>query len=240
MQYQSNKAGKSTREMAERRRKTALWIGLSGIVVLGILWFVLNNASAWKIGGLGIFFLFILMIFIRNIVEGLLNKKFKEQKRAIRGAKAEEKIGDLLDNLTEDFLVLNDIPSPYGNIDHIVIAKYGGIFLLETKAHGGNVQVDGETLLVNGKLPEKNFINQTLRNTYWLLDVTSKIVGSKPWITPIIVFTNAFVPQLQPVKGVSIINKRFLLSTLNQRKKSSALNDVLWEKREEIMKICLQ
>ena len=111
---------------------------------------------------------------------------------------------------------MHDIESPYGNIDHIVIGKNAGIFLLETKAHGGKVEVNGETLLVNGKLPEKDFIAQALRNSYWLRDEISQIVGDKPWITPILVFTNAFVPPTRPVKGVSIINKKYLLNFLQK------------------------
>jgi hypothetical protein len=32
---------------------------------------------------------------------------------------------------------------------------------------------------VNGKLPEKNFISQTLQNTYWLKEQIDRIIGGK-------------------------------------------------------------
>jgi hypothetical protein len=179
----------------------------------------------------------ILLILIRvfpDIIEGRVDRKLNEEKRAIRGAKGEEKIGEILTGLPEDFRVLHDIESPYGNIDNIVIGKNSGIFLLETKAHGGKVVVEGETLLVNGKLPEKDFIAQTLRNTYWLRDEISRIVEGKPWITPIIVFTNAFVAPTRPIKGVIIVNKKYLLNILQKTNKPNVVNAKVWEHKRAI------
>ena len=115
-----------------------------------------------------------------------------------------------------------------------MIGKNAGIFLLETKAHGGRVEVNGETLLVNGKLPEKDFITQALRNSYWLRDEISQIVGDKPWITPIVVFTNAFVPPTRPVKGVNIINKKYLLAFLQKTNRPKSLNELVWLQRGRI------
>ena len=234
MAYKSGQAGKSTREMAKKRRQTALWIGLFGIAIIIILWLFLQNSKALGIGGTGILVLLFLIRFIPDLVEGRVDKKLKEEKRAIRGAKGEEKVGEILEGLSEDYHVLHDIESPYGNIDHIVISKAAGIFLLETKAHGGKVTVEGDTLFVNGKLPEKDFIAQALKNSYWLRDEISQIVGAKPWITPILVFTNAFVPFTRPVKGVSIINKKFLLTSLQKANKPNAINVHVWEQRETI------
>jgi hypothetical protein len=234
MSYKSRRAGKSTREMANKRRRSALWTILFGIAVLVVLWLLLKDSKILGIGGIGILLLLVLIQVVPDFIEGRVDRKFKEEKRAIRGAKAEEKIGELLEDLSDDYYILNDIESPYGNIDHIVISKNAGIFLLETKAHGGKVKVDEETLLVNGKLPEKDFIAQALQNSYWLRDEISQIVGSKPWITPIIVFTNAFVSPTRPIKGVSIINKKYLLNALNKVNRSNAINARVWEQKENI------
>lgn len=230
----NRRAGKSTREMARKRRLSALWIGLIGIVIIIVVGALLQNSKALGIGGIGILVLLILLRILPDFIEGRIDKKFKEEKRAIRGAKAEEKIGELLAELSADYYVLNDIESPYGNIDHIVIGKNSGIFLIETKAHGGKVETEGETLLVNGKPPEKDFIAQALRNSYWLRDEVSKLVGSKPWITPVIVFTNAFVSPTRPVKGVDIINKKYLANILLRANRQTAVNAQIWEQREKI------
>jgi hypothetical protein len=234
MAYKSGQAGKSTRAMANKRRRAAVWIGVIGIAFVIILWILLQNSKALEIGGIGILVLLALMRVVPDIIDNQVGKKLKEEKRAIRGAKGEEKIGELLAGLPEDFRVLHDIESPFGNIDHIVIGKNAGIFLLETKAHGGRVEVNGETLLVNGKLPEKDFITQALRNSYWLRDEISQIVGDKPWITPIVVFTNAFVPPTRPVKGVNIINKKYLLAFLQKTNRPKSLNELVWLQRGRI------
>lgn len=220
--------------MAKKRRQSALWIGVIGIVVLVIVYLIIQNSTALEIGGMGVLVLLILLRFLPDLIEGHVNRKLKEEKRAIRGAKAEEKVGELLEDLSEEYYVLNDVESPYGNIDHIVIGINNGVFLIETKAHGGKVEVQGETVLVNRKIPEKNYIAQTLKNSYWLRDEIGKVIGSKPWITPIIVFTNAFVPPTKPIKGVNIVNKKYLPNILQRVSKPNPINDQIWEHREEI------
>jgi hypothetical protein len=234
MSYKPRRAGKSTRTMAHKRHQSALWTGLLGIAAITVIWLLLRNAKAAGIGGIGVIVLLVIQIAIPWFIERRVDRKLKEEERAIRGARAEEKIGELLADLSEDFYVLNDVDSPYGNIDHIVISKYSGIFLIETKAHGGRVEVKGKTLLVNGKNPEKDFIAQALRNAFWLRDEISLIVGSKPWINPMIVFTNAFVSQTMPVKGVSIIYRNDLLNALHRPNRSNAVNAQVWNQRVKI------
>jgi hypothetical protein len=235
MENQSGIAGKSTRDMAAKRRKTALWIGLGGFALILFIGLVFQYSPSVELSGIGFFFLLFGAPILKAIFKLVFNKYGQQTKRAIRGAKAEEKIGELLAGLSEDFFVLNDVECPYGNIDHIVISKIGGIFLLETKAHGGQVKVENETLLVNGKFPEKDFLAQTLKNTYWLRDTISQITGSKPWITPVIVFTNAFVVASKPIKGVRIINKKYLLGLLNEATVNTS-SLLFWNQRDDIQK----
>jgi len=221
-------------EMAEKRRKTGIWIGVIGIVLIIIVGALLQSSKALGIGGTGLLVLLVLLLILPDFFDRKTAKKHKEMKRAIRGAIGEEKIGDLLSGLSSDFFVLHDITSPYGNIDHIIIGRLSGIFLVETKAHGGKVNLDGETLLVNGKLPEKDFIAQALRNSYWLRDEVSQFVGSKPWVTPLLVFTNAFVSPTRPIRGVIILNKKYLLASLQREGRSTAEKTRVWEQREMI------
>ncbi len=230
----STEAGKSTREMANTRRKSAVWIALIGISVIAIFLFILTHSQVIMGSGVGLILLLVLFIISRSVLERSVDRKLKEEKRAIRGAKAEELIGELLDGLPEDYLVLNDIESPYGNIDHIVISKTNGIFLIETKAHGGKVKVDRDTLLVNGKLPEKDFIAQALKNSYWLKEEISSLIGPTLWITPVLVFANAFVSPTKPVKGVKIVNKKYLISALSHQGSRNAMNAQIWEQRGKI------
>jgi hypothetical protein len=96
------------------------------------------------------------------------------------------------------------------------------------------VTLQDDELRVNGKPPEKNFIAQSLRNSFWLRDQIEPFAGKKPWVTAVLVFTNGFVQVRGPVKGVIVTNKKYLLNTIhNAVKRAQALPGV-WENRDEI------
>lgn len=234
MPYRNREGGRSTYEMAESRRKTMITIAVIGVVIFLIILFMANNTKALGIGGMGALVLLALMKIFPDILDGILGKKQKEVKRAIRGADAEVQIDTLLNNLSEEFYVLNDLVSPFGNIDHVVICRNGSLFLLETKSHHGKVSIENNSLHINGHLPEKDFIAQTLKNTYWLRERITEITGVKNWVQPIIVFTNAFVPFMSPIKGIKVINKKYLISTIKNTSGQGSANSVLWEKRNSI------
>ena len=229
-----NKAGKSVREMAKKRHRITNIILIGSLVVIIVLVLIIDNGKVLGLGGGVILGLFILISILPDLLSGLIKNREKLERRSNRGASAEEIVGDLVDNLIGDFIVIHDISCPYGNIDHVVIGKNSGVFLLETKAHGGKVRILSDGLLINDKVPEKDFIAQTLRNTYWLQDEIKKVVGKKIWITPIIVFTNAFVPFGKPIKGVNILNKRYLSDFLHNKILSETDLSLLWNSRNEI------
>jgi hypothetical protein len=233
---QSSEAGESTWKMAGKSRNSAIWITVIEIlIVLIISWYILTNYRNWAGGGVIVLSLVVFGFpIITRLFTRKVDMKLKEEKRAIRGARSEEKIGDILSELSEDFLVLHDIESPFGNIDHIVFSKKNGIFLIETKSHGGEVTVEDQTLLVNGKYPEKDFISQVLNNSFWLKKEISDLIGPKPWITPILVFTNAFVISSKPIKNVKVMNKKYLITAINRSIEKKKINDQVWEQRGKI------
>lgn len=57
----NHQAGKSTREMAAKRRKTSIWIGVIGIVLIIIVGALLQNSKALGIGGIGLLVLLVLL-----------------------------------------------------------------------------------------------------------------------------------------------------------------------------------
>jgi hypothetical protein len=229
------RAGQSTREMAAKRHKNRIWYAIVSIVIVLLIAFVALNPRFLKVGSIASIGLLLVARVFMNYSDALDRRKRKEEKRAIRGAKGEETIGSLLENLGRDYLIMHDVESPFGNIDHIVISNQGRIFLLETKAHGGRVSISNGRLLVNGHDPEKDFIAQALSNTYWLRDKIRNVIDVQIWISPVLVFTNAFVERSAPIRGVTIINKKFLLNTL-QKTNSKPQNLAIWENREKIQK----
>jgi hypothetical protein len=228
-------AGQSTREMAEKRRRTGIYWGIGGLLIIIVIFYIISNPEQLGIGGMGVLVLLILMKLVEGFTERQMRKQSKLQRRAIRGAKGEEKVGELLEELDdEEYMVIHDVECAYGNIDHLVLSKNSGIFLIETKAHGGRVEVVGDRLLLNGHDPEKNFIAQTLRNTYWVREKVQENLEVKAWVQPVIVFTNAFVKFGKPVKGIHVTNKKYLLGFIQRERKSNSSSDLLWEQRENI------
>lgn len=235
MSNRSGTAGKSTRQMAKRRRNVAIWMAVITLGIVIVLGLVVMNQRALGLGGGAVLVLLIIMRILPDLIDQPLARQKKAEKRAIRGAIAEERIADLLAELdTQAFFVLHDIPTPYGNIDHIVIGKERGVFLLETKAHGGKVETSEGQLLVNSKPPEKDFIAQALKNAYWLRGEIEKETGCKIWITPVLVFTNAFVPPSKPIKGVNIVNKKYLPNLLQRQVRPGSNLAAVWEAKERL------
>jgi hypothetical protein len=236
---ESQHAGKSTRAMAARRRKTAIAIVICALVIMVIITLLLERKVLAGIGGttLG---LLLLMRIVADLADRETGRRLKAERRALRGAKAEEAVGAILSGLGQGFYPIHDVESPYGNIDHIVVTRTGAVCLLETKAHRGRVELKGGSLLINGRNPERDFILQALRNATWLSELLSGLVGSRVWITPIIVFSNAFVPRLQAPKGVSIVNKKYLASELRAVCFRSSAGGRPWELRNQIAEVLRQ
>jgi ssDNA-binding Zn-finger/Zn-ribbon topoisomerase 1 len=212
-------------------------VGLITIAVLLILYLLMSNSTSLGIGGIGVLLLIMAMRMIADQFDNYARRQEKAIRRADRGAKAEEEVGDLLYELDDDFIVVNDVESPYGNIDHVLLTQKGGIYLIETKSHHGTVTTfDGE-ILVNGDLPEKDFAAQALQNSYWLREEIERWFHVNPWVTPLVVFTNAFVKFGPKVKGVRAINHKFLLRTLRSGQSRSTLTAAVWENRDQIVRL---
>jgi hypothetical protein len=99
------------------------------------------------------------------------------------GLAAEREVRDLLATLVKDgCLVMNDVPFPYGNLDHVVVRLrqgYAGqdagqvrpdrtVFLIETKSQHGRVTWNGKHLLINGRPFARNPICQMNRGIRWM------------------------------------------------------------------------
>ncbi len=214
MAFEKGNAGRSTRQLADKRCTRRIIATLIGISCIVPLLYLMPNMKGFGLAG--IVGIIIFMQFIMGWANSEARRYKKLQRRASKGAKAEETIGRLLQQLPDDYAVFHDIESPYGNIDHVILNKKDNIFLLETKSHHGEVIHDGTKLLINNKPTEKDLIHQIFNNTFWLRDEIKKQNGSDVFIKPIIVFTNAFVKVDKPVKNISIINKKYLIKTLTE------------------------
>lgn len=111
-----------------------------------------------------------------------------------RGAAGEILVGDILGNFPEEFFVINDLTTPFGNLDHIVIGPTG-VFVLDAKNWRGAVAADGAgELLLNGKMTDKPYIRSFTGRMLGIRDRVRALVPTlEPYFQGVFVFTAARV-----------------------------------------------
>jgi hypothetical protein len=73
---------------------------------------------------------------------------YNKSQNWIKGAEGERMVFEYLNELPQDYYILNDVTIPgfYGNIDHVVVGPTG-IFVIETKNFSGSYTIDGDNWL---------------------------------------------------------------------------------------------
>jgi hypothetical protein len=148
----------------------------------------------------------------------------------------EQSFADLIADPGEGFKLLRNIAASNGTISYLMLSDTGGIFPIDAPLYVGKIEFKQEQLMVNGLPPERDFIEISLQNAFWLRDKLEPLIGTKPWITPILVFPNASVPGTAPIKGVHVLGQKRLFTTL-QAEASKRSNSLIWEKSEEIRQL---
>ncbi len=118
-----------------------------------------------------------------------------------KGLLGEKSVTEVLKSLGPDSYVINDVMlhRPFGNIDHILVSRYG-IFVIETKNWGGKVVCDGDNWCKHYEGDNKSLnyeqesISKRVKGNAIKL---RQLIGSKVfnnlmdvWVGGIVVFTN--------------------------------------------------
>jgi Nuclease-related domain len=83
---------------------------------------------------LGVIGFEIVLIGLMVAIDGKVTARLRQR---LRGSRAEEKVGEILDALAaHGWLTVHDVSTGRGNIDHIAIGP-GGVLTIETKSHRG-------------------------------------------------------------------------------------------------------
>jgi hypothetical protein len=185
------------------------------VVLLGAMGILLMT-NITRIAKLGLPAVFVVMIVFMVAADSIEKKGVAVKKRAKdaerdaeRGAKAEEKVAVRLADLPDGYHGFHDIDFKGFNVDHVVVGP-AGIFLIETKSHRGRIDADGDTLLLNGHPPEKNFLNQTWSQKKDLEEFLWKQTSMHWKVHPVLCFTSAFVRTRKPVKGITVASMEYL------------------------------
>ena len=128
---QQNIPGQSSRMIGERTRNKRKKVAFAALGIAFICLLMIGHAAtAW--------ILLIPIILVLKITDKYLQSNTKKcrtgERKAERGAKAEETVDGLLTSMEGDFAVFHDVDTGYGDIDHIILSRHHGLILLETKA----------------------------------------------------------------------------------------------------------
>jgi hypothetical protein len=237
----ANLAGRSPRQLEERWNTRRKIIGLSAIGLifivsaLAVLYFLGNRTSIFQTGGLLLLCVsFLIMRTAERIAGPEMDRLFRHEKQARRGAVAEEKIGALLDGLAENYAVQYDVNTGRGKIDHLVFRRDGAVFLIETRSHSGWITRHDSQLLRNGQPLEEDLIQQTLDHISWLKKFLKTRAGFEPWIHAAIVFTGAHVEKHLNLNNVDVFNASQLNRWLERARGNPRASMFLWPQVENL------
>lgn len=236
-------AGSSTWQFVLRYQGRRILVGLVGLLFLSLIAAVLYSfiTPVLRIPpakALALFFVLGSAIFIvQRLVDRAMDRYERQERQAEQGAVAEESVGAILDRLPKDqHVVLHDVKTRRGNIDHLVFRRDGAIFIIETKSHHGTITECSGELRRDGHSFEKNIVQQTLFEIYDLRDILAPHFSKTPWSTAAIVFTNGRVPLAITVSKISVINIQNLEGWIGKTLGDATISAELWPQMDAIRK----
>jgi len=118
----------------------------------------------------------------------------KQRANFSRGADGENSVAAILERLPDEFRVINDLTTPYGNLDHVVVGP-SGVFCLDTKNWQGVVSADGKgELLCNGKPLDRPCVRQFVGRVMGIKDRVKALASAiDPYFKTVFVFPSARV-----------------------------------------------
>jgi len=154
-----------------------------------------------------IFLFYIIVIPFIGACLFYLNQQFKKYINYTVGARAEQSVGAVLNQLWgEQCSVFHDVDiiksgKVIANIDHVIVSP-SGVFVIETKyrrkttsAEGHKIKFDGKGIHFPNNVYTKDPVNQALNNSNWLSQKLSKATGELTKCTAILTYPGWWIDQ---------------------------------------------
>jgi hypothetical protein len=193
-------SGRYVSQEAVRKRRNIVILALSVTGTLCFVWGISIGLTlhAFKIPAwTSLFILIAMVIILLGVAKWSLPKLDELEKERVnmqRGANGEDLVAQALVGFPEEFTVINDLTTPFGNLDHVVVGPTG-VFLLDTKNWRGVVSAGNQgELLCNGMPTDKPFVRQFVGRIMGIKErVKALTPGLDPYFQAVFVFTSARV-----------------------------------------------
>ena len=140
----------------------------------------------------GVLFAGILPFAIKKL-DRIVDELERERLNYRKGATGEAIVGRILDNFPDDFYVIHDLSTPYGNLDHVVIGSTGA-YVIDAKNWKGVVAADENSeLLLNGKPTDKPEIKNLTRRIMGIREKIKVLAPVDPYVQGVFAFPSAYV-----------------------------------------------
>jgi hypothetical protein len=143
--------------------------------------------------------LFTCVALVACIIAALRVWRIRGRLRQLRlGRDGERCVAQFLERLRDGGgQVFHDIPAVGFNLDHVIISPHG-IYAVETKTFSkpfprAAITVEGDALLVAGRRPDRDPIEQAKSAARWLADLLEATTGKKFPARGVVVFPGWFV-----------------------------------------------
>lgn len=172
-----------------------------------------------------IFATIIIAFSIRKIL--IYKKNVKRLKMARDGEKI---VGESLDLLREKgYIVFHDIIGGDFNVDHVIVGQ-NGVFTIETKTvskpPGGEIQYDGEKIIIDGFSLDRDPIVQAKAQANWLKELLNDLTGKNLHIQPVILYPGWFVSPQPKGAEVWVLNEKAFPAFLEKERSSLNSEDI--------------
>jgi hypothetical protein len=142
-----------------------------------------------------------------------------------KAATGEALVGYILERFPDDYRVIHDLTTPFGNIDHVVVGP-SGVYIIDTKNWKGVVTADGNgELLLNGRPTQKPEVRALSRTIMDIKEKVKVLSALDPYIRGVLAFPSAWIDAKWGTTGhVHCVKDEQLYDYVVENKKGRKLN----------------
>ena len=217
--------GETGRYVADQAARKLLRLFLLLYVFCGIIGFLCGymiGASHAFIYLFGLPLLLMIWLFVAKKFKSIENERINFRK----GVMGEVAIGYILERFPDDYRVIPDLSTPFGNIDLVVIGPTG-VYVVDAKNWKGVVAADGKgELLLNGKPTDKSEIKNLERRIMSIKEKIKVLSSFDPYVRGIFAFPSAYIEAKWGTTGaIHCLKDEQLYDYIVENKKSNKLSD---------------